>query len=113
MNKIMLILLKGGFTIADAAHYKQTAAGEYAAYALKDDWTYNDINYEDCEAVALDRLADYAYNYNSIKPMKKHLTAYCGRCTDEQAQSVIKAIKKRMEKGRDLDNAAYSGTARV
>lgn len=95
MNETRELLIKGGFNVADIAHYIQTTAEEYAdAYEVGEDWTDNDINYEDCEEVALDRLADYAYNYNSIEPMKRHLTAYCGRCTEEQAQGVIKAIKE-------------------
>lgn len=95
MNEIRELLIKGGFNVADIAHYIQTMAEEYAdAYDLGEDWTDNDINYDDCEEVTLDRLADYAYNYNSIEPMKKHLTAYCGRCIDEQAQGVITAIKE-------------------
>lgn len=94
MNETRELLTKGGFTAADILQYIQTMAEEYAdAYQIGEDWTDNDINYDDCEEIALDRLADYAYNYSNTEPMQEHLKAYCGSCTQEQAQAVINAVK--------------------
>lgn len=95
MNETRELLAKAGFNVADIAFYIQTMAEEYAdAYQIGDNWTDNDINYDDCEEIALDRLADYAYNHNDPQAMQDHLTTYCGNCTIDQALRMIAAIKE-------------------
>ena len=91
------LLAEAGFSTAAIQEYNQSMAEDYCDFHGIDieriDYE-NDIDWESCDNVSLDRLGDYAYNYNGAREMRGYLSKYCGECSLKEAEEMIKVFKK-------------------
>lgn len=96
MTRTDKLLAEAGFSTGAIQQFNQSVAEDYCSFHGFDieqiDYE-NDIDWDACDNVSLDRLGDYTFNYAGAREMRGFLSKYCGECSLKQAEQMIKVFR--------------------